>query len=146
MTSFACQGKATSVCTKILLCTDNTKQIFGRKMKNDLSVYNGECGLLIILLVSSQEHSPSWNPLDDWERVKVLRPFYSLPPAATHYIGDCDTFSVDAIELRCFVSFASEVRWPWYSLAISRHRLSERGLSLLLHQWFNKGIQRELTH
>ncbi len=29
MVSFVCQGEATSVCTKMLLCTDNAEQILG---------------------------------------------------------------------------------------------------------------------
>jgi hypothetical protein len=32
MVSFICQGMATSVCTKDVICTDNAQQIFGGKM------------------------------------------------------------------------------------------------------------------
>jgi hypothetical protein len=75
-----------------------------------------------LLLASSQEHWPPWNTLDDWEKVEVPRPFYSLPPAGIHYIGDCEAFPVEAIELNCFASFASEGR----SLATSRRRFGQR--------------------
>ena len=83
MVSFVWQGKATSVCTKMLFVQTMCSRSLAGKCRMSLRF---TVDSVASSLFSSQEHSPSWSLLADWEWAEVLLPFY-VCSGLIHYIS-----------------------------------------------------------